>query len=631
MFSDNNFYSLCLEEKDMEITKLDKIDFKGKSFVFDSSLSYFHCGSKWITRDEYLKLKCPYYDGYLSEYDKENPIVIKITEEGGLVRQKISGKTDYYVVGKSQDDSPSKNRDYQEQKSKGKPIVAISAENLKELLGIKDSSEDETKAENGKAYSDKYGMIQLYDPSGLEKPVVFPDNIDVEELVINGDDCKDWVYTEKKNNKAVYLTDYIGNADEITLPSLIDGKKVELTWTFAPGGCRFENCKAKKVSVPGSYKEIPPNFFAGNSELEEIIVGYGIEKIGFDFCAGAKRLNNICFPDSIKEVGFGCLGGTKWDKEQGSEAIAGSILIHKLGSKLHWSSDSVYCVPEGVTCIAEYAFSGDGEKNPYYIHSVELPESIKYISDQAFFSLPMDYLKAPTTIEHIGSRAFLGTRISNYYRDRMNEKMLIVGDILCEVFTGNCGKKLEVPEGVKRISDEAMQGNLSRPEEVILPESLEELGKNIQWGKPLKKVTIKDNLKSIGSSCFYGCEALTSIELPKNLEIIGDHAFMYTGQKEITIPGNVKTISHFAFGRCNDLETVVVCEGVETIDDSAFEECRSLKRVELPNTLKSIGYRAFALCDSLKSIIIPSSVEYIDPEAFTELENKKIEIIIKTL
>ena len=40
----------------MEITKLDKIDFKGKSFVFDSSLSYFHCGSKWITRDEYLKL-----------------------------------------------------------------------------------------------------------------------------------------------------------------------------------------------------------------------------------------------------------------------------------------------------------------------------------------------------------------------------------------------------------------------------------------------------------------------------------------------------------------------------------------------------------------------------------------------
>ena len=610
----------------MKLTKLDKIDIAGKSFVFDSSLTYFRCGGEWITRDEYFKLNFPHSDGYLSEFDKENPIVMKITEAGGFVRKSISGKTDYYVVGKSQQDSPAKNRDYQQQLAKGNSIVAISADNLLQLLGVDENSEAQ-KDSKKRRNADKYGLVKFYKPDD-DASFIHPDNIEVEDVCISGSDCKDWEYAIAENTKKVYLTDYIGDAEEVILPTFIDGKKVELTWVFAEGGCRFEKCKAKKVSIPGSYKEVPPDFFANNNALEEIVVGYGIEELGFSFCAGAEHLRTIHIPDTIREVGFGCLEGTEWDMKQGSEAIAGPILIHKYGTRLRWSSDAVYCVPEGVTCIAEHAFySGDDDESTYYIHNLELPKTLKNISKFAFFMLPMDSLKIAAAPEHIGSRAFRGTRIANYYRDKKHESMLIVGDILCEIFTDNCRSTLEVPDGVRIISDEAMQGTTGRPEQVILPDTLEELGKRIQWGEPLRKIRLSKNLKRMGESCFSGCKNLTEIDLPEGLSVMGSSAFSYSGLKDITIPGSVRKIQHFTFGRCSDLETVKIMPGVETVGDSAFEECKSLIKVELPDTLKRIEYRAFAMCESLKSIQIPASVEEIDPEAFAECG--EVELIVE--
>lgn len=612
----------------MKLTKLDKLDFTNKSFVFDSSLSFFRCGGEWISREEYFNRNFPHSDGYLSEFDKENPIVIKVAEAGGFVRKAISGKTDYYVVGKSQNDSPAKNRDYQQQLAKGKSIVAISAENLLNLLGMNGNSEADTPSKR-RGPADKYGFVKYYKPDEDGASFIHPDNIKVKEIELSESDAKEWVYTIAKNNTTVFLTDYIGDEEEIILPTFIGGRKVELTWVFAPGGCRFEKCKAKKVSIPGAYKEVPPDFFGNNKYLEEVVVGYGIEELGFNFCAGAENLSVIHFPDSIREVGFGCLDETEWGKKQGSEAIAGSILIHKYGTRLRWSSDAVYCVPEGVTCIAKHAFySGDEDESTYYIHDIELPKSLKNISEFAFFMLPMDSMKIAVNPEYIGSRAFRGTRIANYYRDKMNESMLVIGDVLCEIFTNNCDSNLIIPDGVRVISDEAMQGFIRKTERVVFPETLEEIGKRIQWGEQLKSIELNKSLKIIGDSCFSGCKGLTEINLPDGINMIGDSAFSYSGVKNITIPGSIQTIRHFTFGRCGDLVAANIMPGVEIIGESAFEECKSLQSVNLPGTLKRIGYRAFALCESLKSIRIPSSVEEIDTEAFAECGD--IEIIVES-
>ena len=601
------------ETNHLILNNIETLDFTNKVFVLDKSLSLFKCGARWLSRKEYSELGMPRYEQYMEEYDPKHPIVRKIIDAGGVIKSNITGKTDYYVVDTSSGDySAAKVRDYHKQLEKGKPIAAISLDNLKVLLGI--DEREGADEQDDLRFADKYKMIELFDPDGTEVPVVKTDNIYVDEIDISGDACSDWKYTFAKNQATVYLTDYLGNSDSITLPTTIEGKKVEITWTW---GCSFPSCKAKKVSVPGSYIEIPTTFFQGNLYLEEITLGAGIEEIGLNFCAGAENLEKVNFPDTIKNVGFNCLAETKWASEQGNESIIGTVLLK--GPNI--SRESVYHVPEGIRCIAQWAFSVT-EGGSYHIHRVELPASMKYISEQAFSTSKLTSLRVPSTLVYIGARAFLGTDLEHLYREKKREHMLIIGNILCAIYAENCGSELHIPEGVEIVSDESMQyllGGSTMLNHVILPDSMKELGRRIGrhiiW--EVKQISINNGLKKIGSECFYGFTGLEEIDLPYGLEELGDHAFARSGLKHVTIPGNIETIKESTFYNCEKLETVTVCEGIKSVEDSVFEGCKSLCSIKLPSTLKRIGYRAFANCVSLKTITIPPSVD-IDHEAFAE-------------
>lgn len=618
-----------LVKESKEIPKVESLDFSNKTFVFDGSFSRFKFRGKWISAKEwwenYEQLNFPRYEDYISAFDKErNPVAKKIIEAGGYVRQSISGKTDYYVVEDTIDQTSSRYNNYNEyvkQLEKGKPIIAITIKNLKELLGIEETKKNELAEKI--SWTDKYGVIDIFDPSGSEIAEVYADNNYVDEIHVTGDTCKDWVYKIADNKKIVYVTDYIGKEESITLPSTIEGMKAELTWLSAPGGCRFKQCKAKKVLVPGSYKEVPDHFFDDNEYIEEVVIGYGISEIGSSFCKNSKNLTNVYLPDTITNVCFDCLKGTEWMNKQGGEAIAGTILIHRYGLTSEGKS-SVYRVPEGITCIAQNAFFSeyDNVECPYYIHRIELPASMKYISDYAFFALDVETIKLPSSVVKIGEHAFRGTKIETLYRNK-NEDMLIIGDILSDIYLHNYNEKIQIPNGIRVISDKVMQSSFDRPEHIVFPDSLEEICEQSQW-RGVKQVDVNNKLRVIGSNCFAGSEELKEIYLPDSLEIVEDHAFMGSGLNNISIPGSVKEIKYFSFGRCENLESVDLREGVEIISESAFEGCKSLKNVSLPNTLKSIGYRAFALCESLESIIIPSSVKEIDEEAFAGCGEIKI-------
>ena len=69
---------------------------------------------------------------------------------------------------------------------------------------------------------------------------------------------------------------------------------------------------------------------------------------------------------------------------------------------------------------------------------------------------------------------------------------------------------------------------MSSIEELILPESIEEIGKFAFANcDKLKKVCLENNLKlkTIGVGAFTGCRKLQAVRLPENLEIIGGFAF----------------------------------------------------------------------------------------------------------
>jgi len=132
--------------------------------------------------------------------------------------------------------------------------------------------------------------------------------------------------------------------------------------------------------------------------------------------------------------------------------------------------------------------------------------------------------------------------------------------------------------------------------------------------------TVKYTLKStsIGTSAFYGCSSLTSIDIPDSVTSIGDSAFMFcSGLTSIDIPNSVTSIGEYAFRGCSSLTNIDIPSGVTSIGGVAFQNCSSLTSIVIPDNVTSIDRSAFQNCSSLTSIDIPDNVTSIGNSAFT--------------
>ena len=122
--------------------------------------------------------------------------------------------------------------------------------------------------------------------------------------------------------------------------------------------------------------------------------------------------------------------------------------------------------------------------------------------------------------------------------------------------------------------------------------------------KFLKYVSIRDNVMSIGSHAFDGCEALTSVTIYEDgLNYIGDHAFQNcTGLASVSFTTDMK-IGIASFANCTSLRTLTFGYGT-SISDYSFQGCTSLTSV----TADSVNIPAYSFqgCTSLTSFRIAS-------------------------
>ena len=125
----------------------------------------------------------------------------------------------------------------------------------------------------------------------------------------------------------------------------------------------------------------------------------------------------------------------------------------------------------------------------------------------------------------------------------------------------------------------------------------------------------------IDESAFHWCSNLASITLPSNLLYIDSSVFIgCINLTSITLPSSLISIGVSAFNGCRNLKEIDFsgCASLEIIDEGAFSFCDGLINVDLSSctNLKEIGYYAFEDCYSLASIILPSSLEIINEDAF---------------
>lgn len=156
----------------------------------------------------------------------------------------------------------------------------------------------------------------------------------------------------------------------------------------------------------------------------------------------------------------------------------------------------------------------------------------------------------------------------------------------------------------------------------------------------LKKVTLKNGVRSIGEDAFrdcsslegvifentvlekisdgafWGCSALSSIALPDSVTEIERNAFFETGLRNIQLPEKLTLIGGGAFCNCKNLKQVQLPPQLKELGEGAFFNCENLAQIQLPSQLNKLGTDAFRNCTSLDKIDIPAGLKQIESATF---------------
>lgn len=161
-----------------------------------------------------------------------------------------------------------------------------------------------------------------------------------------------------------------------------------------------------------------------------------------------------------------------------------------------------------------------------------------------------------------------------------------------------------MPDTVKKITTNAFLNciNLSYVKLSINIEEIEEYAFDGQF----TEIVLPETLKEIGDYAFSGV-SLETITLPPEISSIGAGTFSQTSLETVTIPGNVRVIEEGAFSDCKQLKEVVIEDGVEVIEESAFEKCTALEKVIIPVSVTDIDMYTFWRSEKVIIVVEPGS------------------------
>ena len=177
------------------------------------------------------------------------------------------------------------------------------------------------------------------------------------------------------------------------------------------------------------------------------------------------------------------------------------------------------------------------------------------------------------------------------------ESVVISGavDVPRDMF-GKCAglKKVTLKNGVRSIGEDAFR-DCSSLESVIFENTV---------------------LEKISDGAFWGCSALSSIALPDSVTEIEKYAFFETGLRNIQLPEKLTLIGAYAFCNCKNLKQVQLPPQLKELGEGAFFNCENLAQIQLPSQLNKLGGDAFRDCTSLDKIDIPAGLTQIEPDTF---------------
>lgn len=255
----------------------------------------------------------------------------------------------------------------------------------------------------------------------------------------------------------IRITKYLGNEEYLTIPAQIDGKKVLELDDGEDGDFVFYN-------------------FGEESDIKEITLPEGLERIGYSVFSYLSHLEAVHFPESLGSIGaHAFLDCTSLER------------IELPGCEINY--DSMF---EGCESLKEVTLPEGAEElfltfsKCTALESITIPASVEQL-DYAFDGCTS--LKNVTFAED-GSL----TEISlSMFRDCSSLESILI------------------PDGVDRIWDSAFERCTSL-KSVTLPDSLEDIGINAFAGcVSLEEIVLPDGLRYICPTSFEGCDKVRII------------------------------------------------------------------------------------------------------------------------
>ena len=450
---------------------------------------------------------------------------------------------------------------------------------------------------------------------------------------------------------------------------------IDLGNVVSIGSCAFANASLQRLDLVDSVTDLGACAFQGNTALQQVTIGTGLDMLPEKVFAGTSALRQITIPAHIRVLDAGVFFMSGLQQVTFQE---GSVL-ETIGSSAFFDCGLTQIdIPASVQVLGDYAFSGTMSGNPLvrvgfaadaqlhtigdqtfvgcrYLKTIQLPASLRTIGELAFQGSGLTDVTIPAGVNYLGEGAFaychaltaVAVESGNLHYQSVDGVLYTVdGKTLHTYPAGMSSYSYTLQSTTEIVAPYAFAG-AEYINYVSLPEGLTQIS---QYGfadcTKMQFIQMPSSLMQIGKYAFCGDMNLRSVMFMPDAQLprISFGAFAYCGITDFRVPASVTSIAQRAFEGCDSLWFVTFAAGskLESISAYMFDGCSNLMSITFESgsalnsiqahglegmesltsidfgdaQLKNIDNFAFRFCASLTELNLPDTVTNIGRYAF---------------